>query len=228
MPSFGASITFDDATPALELLASHGFLQDEKTMRGTAEVAEAVVQQYLGAKDASDPHKSATSLGAKKTGLYGSWARGMTNEVRGSLILLIINDPAARQRFKGGDIEPVNGKKLAIPARAEMYGHSPKEFPREMFVPVFGRNGIYGLAQAVDTHRILQSGKRAGHETKAHKDEVATLGAGAILFWLVDHVHQDADESVLPRDEQLATAVVQYLEGEAGEAIQTATGNAAP
>ena len=87
-----------------------------------------------------------------------------------------IDKAGIAQRYYGGDIDPVNRSHLWIPAEgSSAEGKAPGEFwPFDHIVI----NSELGTGQGF-----------------AEKD-------GEILFWLVNHVHQEADPSVLPTDDE--------------------------
>lgn len=184
---------------------------------------EAVRDRFVELEMDSAHHKTALSFGANRTHVYERARGDVSGAVVGSAAVVSITGLSGEiisQRYFGGTIKPKNGKKLSIPARTEFYGHSPKEFDRAMFKPLYGRNGVYALALVEDTHRQLVSGKNAGKFVKAQKkfvDDVlttnATHGAEAVAFWLVDEVTQPEDKSVIPTQEEFEAAIFNKLDG---------------
>lgn len=101
----------------------------------------------------------------------------------GDSVEIRIDKTGVAQRFYGGDIEPVNVNHLWIPVEGSpAEGKAPGEFwPYDSIV--FSKDG--------------------NGQGFAWKD----LGSGEeLLFWLVSHVHQDPDPSVLPSADAYAEA----------------------
>ena len=155
-------------------------------------------------------------------GFYEGAARstGYTTEF-GYPAVVVMQIGVAQRRF-GGTILPKNGKYLAIPNSfsdtiSATYGHSPTEFSN--LVVVFGRQkatgniGPIGLKASENENededeRVF----RQKHTKDALTGEWLPVGKqgkevkgaeGEILFWLCKSVYQDADESVLPPQEEL-------------------------
>lgn len=148
------------------------------------------LRTHFSERDKTKPNK----FGGKRTHFWGQVRRSIQQPelIGGDGIKIAINHVGAAQRFFGGDIEPVNRDWLTIPARAEAYGKRAREFDDLHFV--FFRTGLAALVQNEQTK--LGGGKKKKNET---------LGGG-ILFWLVKHVHQDPDPTVLPREDELRDA----------------------
>ena len=165
-------------------------------------------------------HDSSRELGATRSGVYERAALDTSAAVAGDDAIVSVTGLSGEiitQRFFGGTIKPKNGSKLSLPARTEFYGHSPKEFDRGMFKPLFGRNGVYALALVNDTDRQLVRGPRAGQFQRAKKGETATAGAEVVAFWLVDEVTQDEDKTVIPTQEEFEAAIFTKLDGWAAD-----------
>ena len=114
---------------------------------------------------------------------------------------VVISDPAFNQKLHGGTIKPREGKYLALPAVAEAYGHSPREFGLH---PIFGRGGVVrGLAEnyatAVKFGRTRKDGTR--------KVTPGATTGGRVMYWLVESVTQEADERALPPEAELRAAL---------------------
>ena len=124
-----------------------------------------------------------------------------------------------RQRYYGGDIEPVFAQWLTIAARTEAYGHKAREFAFLKFVPLGPYTAM--LVSVMDTEKEITKGKRAGQLRKLRMKriddsvvdanairvrETGTHGAGAVWYWLKKSVHQEPDPSVMPSDEVVYAA----------------------
>jgi hypothetical protein len=108
-------------------------------------------------------------------------------EVTADGVQISINQVGIRQRLLGGPIDPVRGKYLTIPAIAETYGHTASDFGN---LKVFYVRSDFGYELALaPADTIRQPG--------------GLIDSSAVYFWLVAHVNQFPDPSVLPTDEEI-------------------------
>ncbi len=100
----------------------------------------------------------------------------------------------------GGTVVPKMGRRLAIPTRNNPNREKwPSHYGDDELVPMFGRNGLYGLASA----RMMASIKRstAGLRGKARSAAIDRLRTFAQMFTLVKFaVHQPDPEALPPAD----------------------------
>ncbi|MCX6952917.1 MAG: hypothetical protein NTV51_12245, partial [Verrucomicrobia bacterium] len=124
-------------------------------------------------------------IGGKRTHFWGDVRRSVQQPqlIGGDGILVAINHVGAAQRYFGGDIEPVNGDWLTIPARAEAYGKRAREFDDLHFV--FFRRGLAALVQNESTTIELNQNRKKDRGIGPIAPE--TTGGG-IFYWLVTHV----------------------------------------
>ena len=171
-----------------------------------AYVARAVqreVRQHLRdvARD-SQHHGTAQALGARSTGVYRDAALDVTLDVGETTAEVTVHDPRVRQRYFGGPINPVNGKALTIPATAEFYGTSPaNNGGRERFVMGHARDetGRWRMALLANDRLKKLRGRKG-----STADALAENAERAVAYWLIPHgVNQQADETVMPRDDVL-------------------------
>jgi hypothetical protein len=208
--SGGASITISDtAGPAVQRLASALRRQSYRPAVGRAGI-RALIDHFAAKNLSFDSHRTANELGARPTQLYADFAKATSYSHTSTGVTISINHVAARQRYHGGDIRPVNVKALAIPAAERAYGRSPREFDN-LFVMVFKRGGA-ALAERESTDISIISDRRKGREGQKRVKKGRERGGG-ILFWLVKHVTQQGDETVLPKEEELIQAVTDALSG---------------
>lgn len=229
MASLGVTILYDDATPALDAIASQDVISDAEALAAAAQAMQEIYRTWFFDKEAG-AHPSAASLGASPTHLFAKFADATLGTVNGNLVLLTVNHPAARQLWNGGDIFPVSPRKnLAIPARTEAYGKTPREFAEGELEPVFGRNGVYALALVKDmrlrSNRLVERQRKLkvamggeelellGKKKMAVSNKRVKVEAGMILFWLVKHVHQEGDETVLPPSDRVLDGVTEAISG---------------
>jgi hypothetical protein len=113
---------------------------------------------------------------------------------------IAISDVAINQKIFGGTITPKEGKYLALPAIAEAYGHSPREFDFLQFRP--GRSG----GALVESERTnIRVTKKKGVPV------VKNLGdgwGGRVWYWLVKSVTQAADPAALPEPRLFSAALL--------------------
>ncbi len=136
----------------------------------------------------------ANQMGGKRTHFYAEAAKGTTWKADAEGGTVTVHSTGIAQRLFGGTIVPVNRKFLAIPARAEAYGHSPRDF--NDLEPHFGEHGgalvqrIQGMKSVADTRKGRKGQRR---DVADHTRE-----QGLVFFWLVKSVTQQPDETVLP------------------------------
>lgn len=151
-----------------------------------AAVREVVREHFYELNADSAHHETARSLGAAQTGLYLKAADATHAPVQeGDDVAISINQEAIAQRYFGGDIEAKPGSLLTLPARAEAYGHRAREFDNLKLI-VFRSLDLAALVDKNDEE----------HE-------------GLVYYWLVSHVHQEPDPTVLPTDEEMTEAATQ-------------------
>ncbi len=212
MPSYGVSIKVPDRTIMDRITAGlrAGTYRDAVGVAGTRALMDHFAAKELDAAS----HKTADSLGARRSGLYAEFARATNHQATTSGVVLSIAHDALRQRLHGGTIRPVNAQLLTIPARTESYNRRASTLGITLEM-LWGKNGPYALAAAEDHQRVLKRGKREGQLTAA--DEGATHGKGGVYYWLVKEVTQDADPTVLPKREVLLSAIRESLKDWADE-----------
>ncbi len=103
-----------------------------------------------------------------------------------------VSQTGVRQRFLGGGINPVRGKFLTIPAIAEAYGHGASDFA-DLKVYRTSRDGSPALALA---------------RPNLVPDQTGGINPDSVYYWLVRHVSQEPDPSVLPEDKEIFEAAL--------------------
>jgi hypothetical protein len=132
----------------------------------------------------SQHHQSAQSLGAQPTGFYVEAQQNtQPARIQSDGVSVSIDQEGLAQRYFGGDISARPGSFLTIPARGEAYGHRAREFPFLKLIKF--PSGLYALIDSAEEQ----------HE-------------GSVWYWLVRSVHQQADPSILPTDEQIIGAAI--------------------
>ncbi len=178
----------DDATPAVRRLEDLVASPAIRAVVGRS--GRNMVRDHLHGLDAVR-HRSHVRLH-----FYAAAARATNYRVLPDGAVVSINHIGIAQRYFGGEIRPRNSKYLTIPARDEAEGRRARDFNN--LEPVFGRNGIYALAERSATRLKRVKGRfQAGGET-----------GGGIMFWLVKSVTQKPDSSVLPKMSELVETVV--------------------
>ncbi len=192
---YGLTIV-DRASPAVEQLAA--------LVRGSQ-----IANRYIGAVavlirknfKALDDER-ANTMGGKRTHFYAEASKGTTWEAEASGGTISVHATGIAQRLFGGTIKPVKGKWLAIPARAEAYGHSPRDF--DDLEPRIGANAgalVQRVSQSFSMVKDQRKGNKGGQRSKPGAEQ-----GGGVLFWLVKSVTQDPDETVLPDPDDMHLA----------------------
>jgi hypothetical protein len=125
--------------------------------------------------------------GWKKTQFYAQARRAVTARASTSAGIVEISKEGFAQRLYGGPIRPVNTRALTIPALAIAYGRRAREFTNLQFRPI-NRGNLVGLL-----YRKTDQGP-------------------VTLYWLVKRVMQQPDPTVLPTNDEMATAAVKAVE----------------
>lgn len=170
--------------------------------------ASAEVMSAMGASVAREIRGHLRGLPANRmfpgqTTNFWKRASTVTNfQLEGDGVAVNVNQVGVRQRFHGGTIKPTKGKYLTIPARAEAYGKSAREFNNLRFVRFAS-----GAAALVETDATKV---KIGRRRKDGSHGVKNMGStgGGIMYWLKTSVSQKADPNVLPSDELLAGAAL--------------------
>jgi len=221
MSGLGLNIQSDDISDILIAVETlEGKLAgDEAKLIAGAQLKETVRDHLYALETDSVHHRSAQSLGAAPTHFYAEAADKVHEpQIEGDSISVSIEQTGLAQRYFGGDIE--GDPLLTIPARMEAYGHRASDFDnlRLIMFP----SGAGALVERDAT--VLKGGKRGAGNLAGSLDGKSkgdSLG-GLVFFWLVRHVHQEPDETVLPTDEQMlepiAARLQSYLENAWGTA----------
>jgi len=111
-------------------------------------------------------------------------------------VRISVNQTGVRQRFLGGDIHPIRAKFLTIPAIAETYGHRAGDFSglkvvRGSFEIYTGRTVSWALVPNDWKPNFWNPGDSSG-----------------VFFWLVRHVSQKPDSTVLPAYDEIGKTAV--------------------
>lgn len=174
----------DDATPAFRRLTAG--IQRPGVREAMGQAIGGKLRTHLRRLDRERRNK----LGGRRTNFYGRAVKAVQKPVvLPNGVSVSINHQGLAQRYFGGDIEPVNKDWLTIPARAEAYGMPAGEFSDLKFVKF--RSDLAALVQRDQSNL-------------ATREE----DGGGIFYWLVKRVHQEADPSVIPTDQELTAAAV--------------------
>ena len=187
-------ITKDTAGPALTKLASL--------------LASQALRRYIGGAVTVYTQAHLRGLTGNKNGwpsqqFYQKAALGTRYETVAEGVRVLVDNEDAPGAMKHqfnrgipGRTEIVcKGKLLTVPARAEFYGHSPREFDNLKFVSF--ASGAKALVIGSGGTNLVNFGTGRG----------SSKGTGArsammIAYWLVDRVEQDAKPEVLPSKNQ--------------------------
>ena len=183
----------DRATPRIQGLIEK--LGDRtEAHRALGEVAATVIQKHFGELDAERDRYSRFYEEAAKGTLLG--------EVDSSGAKVEIHKLGVAQRYFGGPIDPKNVSYLTIPAADESYGKTVETVSQEVELGV--RFGTGGIPRAL-VEMVQETSEKTGRSYKSPRP------GGKVLFWLVKHVDQDADSTVLPEPDEIKTATIEVL-----------------
>ena len=112
-------------------------------------------------------------------------------------------------RVHGGTVEPVKSKYLAIPARKQAHGKSPRDFNDLRFVPLLGRGKGGALVQREQQKISYKKDGTIGRGRKlGGRDKEGRL---PVFYWLVPSATIQGDKTLLPTKAQLLAGAEQGL-----------------
>ena len=197
------------ATTDLQRISAAVESEDIHEVMGAAAALE--VQHRLTRLDSERPNQ----LGGKRTHWYAGAADGTTHHTVPEGAAVDITQAGIRTmilgtaELPGGAIVPKNAKHLAIPARAEAHGRSPREF--DDLMPLYRSEGghavAYALAQAEQQTVDLKRRRKDGTTSRS------VVKGGGIFYWLVDSVVQEPDPTILPTEDELRRAIFGAVDG---------------
>lgn len=205
--SLAIKISMQDwATPRVQALLRRVSDGGERVSLRAKNLAGEAVAQLFRRNFIALNGSRANDMGGKRTNFYARAAKA-TDFVRTSTgIELIVDLQGVRQRVLGGEIHPVNAKFLAIPARAEAYGRSPREFNNLRFA-VLPRGGPV-LIEAEASRVKIGKQRKDGSRKVQNKGETG----GLVMFWLKRSVTQRPDPTVIPVRSAIYAEVIKALE----------------
>lgn len=194
------TITKNTAGPALARL--RGFLESDDGLAVVGYAGRKAVRDHLQELENSRANK----LGGPRTHYYASARRGTSFQIVGKEVVVSVAQVGIRLHYFGGTVtagknaSSATGRAtryLTIPATAEAYGKSAASF--EKLVVLWGKNGPYALARAVETNRLTRDGLR--HVTEP----------GQKLFWLKRSVTMQPDPDVIPSEAAMSTEITKAI-----------------
>ena len=193
----------DGVTPALRALSRQ--YQDRGGLHRVMATAGAnLVRDHFAALAGSNHNP----YGVKST-FWARMRRGTraeANATKGEVAM-----PAeAGHRYFGGTIRPTAGRKyLTIPARAEAYGRSAREF--DFLEVLYNSRGPVALVDKARVEVVRTKSGRSKRDKESGAPLTQDAPGGLVFFWLVRSATQRADPSVLPTDAALKEAAVDAL-----------------
>jgi hypothetical protein len=199
----GVTIVLDTATPLLSRLRDEAARGDLVLVGGRA--AGQLVRDHLVQLN-TERHRYGR-------GYYAQAAQSVTVTKVGQGAAISITQTGFRQRLFGGPIDPVNSKFLTIPASPEAYGRRAGEFPDLEMTKTMDENGTlrWALVRRPSTPIRFQHRKQADGSIKTKIVPGLTRGA-EVMFWLVAHVNQEPDPTVLPADDFISATALAAMQ----------------
>lgn len=155
--------------------------------------AETLTRQHLTTL-AQTRHKTADKLGATPSGHLERAAESVTSRGDDEAAFVNIISPGITRAFGDVTINAKDGKWLTIPAIAEAYNRRARTF-NDLRVAFF-RKGRLALIKA---------------EQSSLADRKESGGRSEVYYWLKKSVTQKQDRTLLPPDDDYATAAVQGI-----------------
>lgn len=182
-------VTENTARPAL--VALQGVMTVKQLSKNVGEAEVILFQSHFR-------NAPANKMGFPTTGFWKQAVRATNYQATDAGAVISVNQVGVRQRLLGGEIHPVNGKYLAIPARAEAYGKSPKEF--DNLIVAFKGRQPYALVEAAATKVKLGRKSRGTAGVRSYDTEST---GGGVYFWLVKSVNQLPDPTAIPDEREI-------------------------
>ena len=200
--SLGINIVISEKiTPILRALDRE--LTDRSGLNAyLASTAEAGTRTYIRAA-AAQRHTTAQRLGASPTN-YLSKNAELTESSHDASSATVTVHGAIFQRVKGDvTVKARNSNWLTIPATAEAYGKSAREF-NDLRVQFFGK-GLMGLVKAEQSEVGTRARAGFSHDRDVAGRSSTPLKSAArpvVYFWLKKSVLLPQDRGLLPSEEQ--------------------------
>ncbi len=204
MPSYGITLVYDGVTPKLNALIGGVRSGEFRDPVGRATVR--VFLDHFADKDQdSESHKTADELGAKRSHLFGAFGRATQHTVEADGFTVSINHAAARQRWKGGVIRPVNAQNLTIAAIGAAYGVRARDAGISLkFAFAFNEKWQRWAPALIAPDAVEKETGKARKDGTRRKKVIKPSG---IWYWLVKSVTQAPDDSVLPRKRDITDGI---------------------
>ncbi len=219
MAMYGASVRIDTVTPTASAVVRGVARGAYKS--ATGEAGKLVLIEHFAGKEAEAAGASQTTGGRRKlghVGLFADFARATSWQPTSDGIVVSISHDATRddgsavrQRLLGGEIKPVNGKYLTLPARESMYGKRAAEAAVELKFAIAYDDELQKYRTALIAEKAAT--KEVGRVRKDGTRRTKVTAEAGVYFWLVRRVNQRPDETVLPYDELMVERVVSALAG---------------
>lgn len=169
-------------------------LQQPQTLHQYIADACTAITRRLFAENGSRPNRN----NWKPTGFWQRMAGG-TVAVATPEAAIVRMPREVAQRYFGGTLSPTGGRKfLAIPAREEAAGISPRDLPGLKFI----RTGPDNAVLVQEDQTVKAKGARARKDGSFRTEQIG----GGVFYFLVRSVTQTGDKSVLPGDEEYLAA----------------------
>lgn len=162
------------------LKSFEGDLKDVNDVAGRA--AANKMRDHLNEVDSRRPN----ALGGSRSHFWAQAAESITHKATRSRAEINVTHQGFALQYYGGTVKPVKAKALAIPARAEAYGFSPRE-PEIPELDIFFFKGKKAFAGLKD-------------------------GENRVWFWLTKETEHEGDDSLLPTHDELAEAAREGIE----------------
>ena len=191
--SFQIDVSGDDQV--IKMLARLRTQLTDKTElhKSIGTYAEILTRQHLTTL-AGTRHATANRLGATPSGHLARAAESVTSKGTDDAAIISITSPGISRAFGDVTINAKSGKWLTIPATAEAYNRRARSF-NDLRVAFFGK-GRMALVKA---------------EQSSTADRKESGGRSEVYYWLKKSVTQKQDRTLLPPDDDFASAAVQGI-----------------
>lgn len=208
MPFYGLRVEGAAAAPVRKFFG--GLLADGAVEKIAGAAGVQVMRDHFTDRERTDPHRSASSLGAQPSGLFAQFAGATHFELGPRVVDLVVSHVAIQQRVHGGTIRPTGGRQfLTEPAIAATYGKRASDFAGRLVFTWVTDLATQRTGRALVAEEALT--KEAGRARKDGTRRTKEVAPSGVYFWLIRSATQTGDPSIIASGDKIADGVKTQL-----------------
>lgn len=209
--AFTTEIEVDDQATPMLLALQYGVSEAQLKPKIGAAVKLLVQKNFLKLPE--------NKMGFPSTGFWADAARSTNYQAVAEGALVSVNKQGVRQRLLGGEITPVKGKYLTIPAIAEAYGKRAGEFSNLRIQFGRGRQPVALVERSQEPGGPSRTGTSQKGRNKGSRKVSAPPQPGRVYYWLVKSVSQRGNPDVMPTGEEIEATAIEAVAAAANRAV---------